>query len=313
MTTFIMSKLGRTALTVLFALTFTFFLMRMAGDPALAFLGADATPEAIAIFRQKFGLDQPVLAQFFYYLGNLARGDFGVSLRDGRPVTVVVLEVIPKTMQLMALGFGLSMLGGVPAGMLAAINRGKIIDRIVMAGSVIGFSLPNFLLGLLLLLVFTLWLRVLPSGGSDTAASFIMPTITLATAFMGIVARYTRSSMAGVLDRPFLRAARARGLSASSVLWRHALPNAAIPIVTVTGLIFGSLLGGASVIETVFAWPGMGRLLIASVLSSDLPVIQFIVILLVLTMIVTNFAIDVLYRVLDPRIGSRTSKHAVSP
>ncbi|WP_117193979.1 ABC transporter permease [Rhizobium terrae] len=307
MTMFILSKLSRAVLTILLALAFAFFLMRIAGDPALAFLGVDATPEAVAIFREKFGLDQPLPVQFLYYMANLAHGDFGVSLREGRPVIVVVSEVVPKTLQLMGLGFGLAMLIGLPAGILAAVYRGQFIDRLVMVGSVIGFSLPNFLLGLMLLLIFTLWLRLLPSGGADTAVSFIMPTVTLATAFIGVVSRYTRSSMIGVLNRPFLRAARARGLPASTVLWRHALPNAAIPIVTVTGLMFGGLLGGASVIETVFAWPGMGRLLVTSVLSSDLPVIQFIVILLVITMIFTNFAVDVLYRILDPRIGHRGS------
>lgn len=298
-------KLTRTALTMLLALCFTFFLMRMAGDPALAFLGVDATPEALALFRAKHGLDQPLLVQFGYYLINLARGDFGISLRDGRSVTTVVFEVVPRTIQLMALGFALSLLVGVPAGMLAAIKRNQWLDRLVMTGSVIGFSLPNFLLGLLLLLVFTLWLRALPSGGASGPASLIMPTLTLATAFMGIVARYTRSSMLAVLDRPFLRAARARGFSAAEVIWRHALPNAAIPIVTVSGLIFGSLLGGASVVETVFSWPGMGRLLVSSVLAKDFPVIQFIVIILAFAMIATNLLVDVVYRVLDPRIGSQ--------
>ncbi|WMT92552.1 ABC transporter permease [Pelagibacterium sp. H642] len=305
MTSFLLVKLIRTGLTVLLALCFTFFLMRMAGDPALAFLGVDAPPEALALFREKHGLDQPVLVQFGYYLSNLAQGDFGTSLRDGRSVTTVVFEVVPRTIQLMALGFAVSMLIGLPAGMIAAIKRDQWVDRLVMAGSVIGFSLPNFLLGLLLLLVFTLWLRVLPSGGASGPASLVMPTITLATAFIGIVARYTRSSMLAVLDRPFLRAARARGLSGAEVILKHALPNAAIPIVTVSGLIFGSLLGGASVAETVFSWPGMGRLLVSSVLAKDFPVIQFIVIILALAMIATNLLVDIMYGVLDPRIGSQ--------
>ncbi|WP_338532220.1 ABC transporter permease [Nitratireductor thuwali] len=193
---------------------------------------------------------------------------------------------------------------GIPAGLLAALKQGRFLDRLVMSLSVIGFSLPNFFLGLLLILIFTLWLRLLPAGGSSSPLHFVMPVITLATAYIGIVARYARASMLTVLEKPYLVAARARGASTITIVIRHALPNAAIPIVTICGLVFGSLLGGAAVIETVFAWPGMGRLLVNSVLAKDLPVVQFIVIMLTVVMVVTNLCIDLAYRLLDPRIAS---------
>lgn len=296
------SKVGRATATVFIALVFTFCMLRFSGDPAISFLGVDAPPEALEAFRNRFGLDQPFWTQFVLYLRNLAQGDFGLSLRDGRPVTEVVFEAVPKTLQLMSLGFALSLIAGIPAGVYAAAHRGKLVDRMVMAVSVLGFSVPNFFLGLLLILVFTLWLRLLPPGGSSSPVHFIMPIITLATSYVGIIARYARASMVGTLDKPFVLAARARGFAADDAIWRHAVPNAAIPMVTVCGLIFGSLLGGAAVIETVFAWPGMGRLLVQSVLSRDLPVVQFIVIMLIFIMVLTNLFVDYLYTLLDPRV-----------
>lgn len=301
---FILTKLFRSALTVVLALAFTFVLLRFAGDPALAVLGVDAAPEALEHFRTRYGLDHSVAHQFVFYLSNLMSGDFGTSLRDGRPVVNVVFEALPKTLQLMSIGFLLAMAIGIPAGLLAALKQGRFLDRLVMSVSVIGFSLPNFFLGLLLILIFTLWLRLLPAGGSSSPLHFVMPVITLATAYMGIVARYARASMLTVLEKPYLVAARARGASTTTIVIRHALPNAAIPIVTICGLVFGSLLGGAAVIETVFAWPGMGRLLVNSVLAKDLPVMQFIVIMLTVVMVVTNLCIDLAYRLLDPRIAS---------
>ncbi|WP_417766668.1 ABC transporter permease [Stappia sp.] len=305
---FLLGKVSRTAFTVLLALTFTFVLLRLSGDPALALLGVDATPEALEHFRTRYALDQGIVTQFLSYLSNLAAGDFGTSLRDGRPVEEVVFETVPRTMQLMGAGFLLALAVGVPAGMYAATRQGTVMDRLIISFSVTGFCMPNFFLGLLLILVFTLWLRLLPAGGASGPAHFVMPVITLTTAYMGIVARYARASMITVLDRPFLLAARARGASPAAILWRHALPNAAIPILTVSGLIFGSLLGGAAVVETVFSWPGMGRLLVNSVLSKDLPVVQCIVILLALVMVFTNLCIDIAYRFLDPRIASSEAR-----
>ncbi len=305
---FLLAKILRAGLTVFLALAFTFVLLRFAGDPALALLGVDATPEALDHFRARYALDQGIGAQFVSYLSNLAAGEFGISLRDGRPVVEVVFETVPKTMQLMGAGFFLALAVGVPAGMIAAVRQGTFMDRLIMSFSVTGFCMPNFFLGLLLILVFTLWLRLLPAGGASGPAHFVMPVITLTTAYMGIVARYARASIITVLDRPFLVSARARGASSAVILWQHALPNAAIPILTVSGLIFGSLLGGTAVVETVFSWPGMGRLLVNSVLSKDLPVVQFIVILLTLVMVFTNLCIDIAYRFLDPRIASSQAR-----
>lgn len=295
-------KLGRALITALLAVTFVFVVLRLSGDPALAFLGDEAPLQAVEHFNRLYGLDAPLLEQYLNYLGALLRGDFGASFRDGRAAAVVVGEVLPATLLLGGASLALAVLVGLPAGVAAALRPASLIDRVVMAFAVTGFALPNFFLGILLILVFTMRLRWLPSAGSDTWAHLVMPTLTLGTAYAGILARFVRAAMREVLTRRYILAARARGFAMGTVVRIHGLPNAALPTVTVVGLFVGGLISGAVIVETVFAWPGAGRLLIGAVEARDLPVVQFLILVVTLTMVATNLAVDLLYGLLDPRI-----------
>ena len=307
---FLSTKLIRALITTWLAVTFVFVMLRLSGDPALQILGVEATPQMIAHFNRLYGLEQPLWQQYLRYVQSLFQGDFGQSFRDGRDAVQVVAEAVPNTLLLMGTAFGLAVLIGIPAGILAALHRSTWIDRTVMGFAVIGFSLPNFFLGILLILLFTLHLRILPAGGSATAAHLVMPVITIGTYYAGLLARFARSSMLEVLARPYIPAARARGFTAAATMRRHALPNAAIPTVTVCGLIVGGLISGATITETVFAWPGVGRLLVGAVATRDMPVIQLIVLIVIVTMVVTNLAVDLMYGLLDPRIRLRRAAAA---
>jgi len=302
MTRFWLIKIIRTALTLWFVVTFTFIVLRTSGDPVVALLGADAMPYEIEQYRQQWGLDQPLIVQYIKYIGQMATGQFGVSLQDSRPVTEVIMERVPATLLLGLAAFVLAAAVGIPAGIMAALRRGKLLDRAVMAFAVFGFALPNFFLGILMILFFSLTLRVLPSSGTGTVWHIIMPAITLGTFTAGTLARFTRSAMLEVLDRPYMRAAAAKGAPFSKRVLLHALPNAAIPIVTIIGLNLGNLIAGAIVVETVFAWPGIGRMLVVAVSQRDLAVVQGLVLVIAATMVLANLAVDLLYGLLDPRI-----------
>lgn len=302
MTRFWLIKFARTVLTLWFVVTFAFVVLRTSGDPVVALLGADAMPDEIEHFRELWGLDQPLFVQYLSYIGQMATGQFGVSLRDSRPVMDIILERLPATVQLGLAAFALAALVGIPAGILAALRRGGWLDRAIIALAVFGFALPNFFLGILLILLFSLTWQILPSSGSGTFRHLIMPAVTLATFTAGTLARFTRSAMLEVLERPYMRAAAAKGVPAWKRVLLHALPNAAIPIVTVIGLNLGQLVAGAIVVETVFAWPGIGRLLVIAVSQRDLAVVQGLVLVIAVTMVLANLMVDLLYGVLDPRI-----------
>ena len=292
----------RTLLTLVFVVTFAFVVLRTSGDPVQSLLGPDATNEEIAQFREAWGLDRPLPEQYLRYVGNVLRGEFGKSYRDGRPVSEIVGERVPWTLLLTLTAYALALLIGVPAGIVAALRRNTLVDRAIMGFAVMGFALPNFFLGILMILLFSLHLRWLPSSGSGTLAHLLMPALTLGMFNAGALARFTRSAMLEVLSKPYMRAAAAKGASPLRQVLRHALPNAAIPVVTIIGLNLGILLGGAIVVETVFAWPGVGRLLVSAVSARDLAVVQAIVLLLAVIMVAINLAVDLLYGVLDPRI-----------
>lgn len=302
MTRFWLIKLVRTVLTLWFVVTFTFVVLRTSGDPVVALVGADALPAEIEQFRRQWGLDEPLVVQYFRYIGQMATGQFGESLRDHRPVMDIITERVPATLMLGFFAFLGAALVGIPAGIVAALRRGRFLDRAIMAFSVFGFALPNFFLGILMILLFSLVLRVLPSSGSGTLWHLIMPAITLGTFTAGTLARFTRSAMLEVLEKPYMRAAAAKGVPATRRILFHAFPNAAIPIVTVIGLNLGQLIAGAIVVETVFAWPGVGRLLVTAVSSRDLAVVQGLVLVIATTMVLANLTVDLLYGVLDPRI-----------
>ncbi|MDP3339192.1 ABC transporter permease [Frigidibacter sp.] len=302
MTRFWLIKLVRTVITLWFVVTFAFIVLRTSGDPVVALLGADAMPDEIEHFRELWGLDRSLFAQYVSYVGQMATGQFGNSLRDSRPVLEIILERLPATAQLGLAAFIIAAIIGIPAGIVAALRRGRLTDRIVMVFAVFGFALPNFFLGILLILLFSLYLQILPSSGTGTFLHLLMPSVTLATFTAGTLARFTRSAMLEVLEKPYMRAASARGVPFWQRVLFHALPNAAIPIVTVIGLNLGQLVAGAIVIESVFAWPGIGRLLVVAVSQRDLAVVQGLVLVIAVTMVLANLIVDLLYGLLDPRI-----------
>lgn len=295
-------KLLRTLVTLWFVVTFAFIVLRTSGDPVVALLGADAMPDEVEYFRELWGLDQPLFVQYFSYIGQMVTGQFGTSLRDSRPVMTIIMERLPATVELGIAAFVLAAVIGIPAGIIAALRRGALLDRVIMAFAVFGFALPNFFLGILLILLFSLVLQVLPSSGTGTWQHLVMPAMTLATFTAGTLARFTRSAMLEVLEKPFMRAAAAKGVPAWKRVLFHAFPNAAIPIVTVIGLNLGQLIAGAIVVETVFAWPGIGRLLVVAVSQRDLAVVQGLVLVIAVTMVLANLLVDLLYGLLDPRI-----------
>ncbi len=295
-------RMGRAMLTILLVVTFAFLVLRLSGDPALLIMSPDAPPEAIAAFRHSWGLDQPVWLQYFRYFAAIAHGDFGQSMRDGRPAVQLVAERIPATLALTLPALALKICLGIPSGIYAALHRNTAIDRGVMALATAGFTIPSFVLGLVLVLVFAVQLRWLPSGGQEGWSSAVLPVITLGLGGAAVLARFTRSAMLEVLGQPYIRTASARGVPWVAVVRRHALPNAAIPTVTIVGFMVGSLLAGAVVVESVFSWPGVGRLLVVAVANRDLAVVQCILLLVATTMVAANLLVDMLYGVLDPRL-----------
>ncbi|MGI4944798.1 MAG: ABC transporter permease [Janthinobacterium lividum] len=295
-------RAGRAVLTVFLVISFAFLVLRASGDPALLILGPDAPTAAITAFRQAWGLDQPLPLQYLHYLAGMLRGDFGASIRDGRPALALVAERVPATLALTLPALALKLGLGIPSGALAALHRNSPVDRAVMLGAVAGFTVPSFVLGLLLVLLFSVRLGWFPSGGQSGVASVVLPVLTLGLGGAGILARFTRSAMLEVLGQPYIRTASAKGVPWGAVVRNHALPNAIIPTVTVVGFMVGSLLAGAVVVESVFNWPGIGRLLVVSVANRDLAVVQCILLLVAVTMVCANLVVDLLYGALDPRL-----------
>jgi peptide/nickel transport system permease protein len=302
---FILLRMLRLVLTIWAAVTLVFVAVRLSGDPLSVLIPPDLPDDLIQQYRIRFGLDASLPVQYFRYLAGLASGDFGISFRTGGPAWDLVAERIPATLILAGSALALALALGVPAGIAAATWRGTAVDRVLMAGAVFGYAMPNFFLGILLILAFTLWLGWLPSGGFSGPASLIMPTLTLGLAAAGSYARFTRSALLEVMNAPWMRTARAKGLGWRRQVLVHALRATLVPLATLLGFTLGAMIGGAVVTETVFAWPGIGRLLVVSVAERDLAVVQLIVLLAAATMAVTNMIVDLLYGVLDPRIGTR--------
>ena len=302
MTRFLLIRFGRALLTIILVVTFAFVVLRLSGDPAMLILNVDAPPAAIAAFREAWGLDRPLYVQYAAYFGQILHGDLGQSMRDGRPAAQLVWERLPATLMLAIPALLIKVGLGIPAGVQAALHRGLWTDRLVMALAVAGFTVPSFVLGLVLVLVFAVQLGWLPSGGNISPLSPILPVITLGVGGAAVLARFTRSAMLEVLGQPYIRAAMAKGVPWHRVVRGHALPNAAIPTVTIVGFMVGSLMAGAVVVESVFSWPGVGRLLVVAVSNRDLAVVQAVLLLVAATMVMANLAVDLLYGVLDPRL-----------
>jgi peptide/nickel transport system permease protein len=283
--------------------TFIFLLIRLLpGDPAQVIAGVLASPEDVARIRHQLELDQPGWQQYLSFIGRLLHGDLGVSTHTGQPVLNEVATRIPYTAELALVSTTIAILVGVTLGVIAATRHNTKLDLLVSGASVAGVSMPVYWLGLMLVVVFAVWLRVLPAAGAGEPASIVLPSVTLASFSIGFIARQTRSAMLEVLGQDFVRTARAKGAGRRSVLVRHALRNALLPIVTTIGLQFGTLLGGAVLTETVFAWPGIGRLLVDSIFSRDFPMVQGVVLLIAFAFIVVNLVTDVVYAYVDPRI-----------
>ncbi|MFN3855881.1 MAG: ABC transporter permease [Phreatobacter sp.] len=295
-------RLGRALITVVLVVTFAFVVLRLSGDPALIILGPETPPEAIAAFRKSWGLDDPLWEQYIRYFIAIAQGELGRSMRDGRAAIDLVSERIPATLALTLPALTLKLGIGIPAGIFAALHRGSLADRAIMLMSVAGFTVPSFVLGLVLVLVFAVQLGWLPSGGQDSWRHAILPVLTLGIGGAAVLARFTRSAMLEVLGQPYIRTASAKGVPWRHVVMGHALPNAAIPTVTIIGFMVGSLIAGAVVVESVFSWPGVGRLLVVAVANRDLAVVQCILLLVAATMVAANLTVDFLYGFLDPRL-----------
>ncbi|MDQ7843462.1 MAG: ABC transporter permease [Armatimonadota bacterium] len=284
-------------------LTVVFVLMRaVPGDPARLIAGPEATQVELEAVRREWGLDAPLPVQYLQYLSRVARGDLGESIRSRRPVTVELAARFPNTLQLALASLLIMTVLGVSVGIVAATHQNTFLDYASMTVALVGISMPVFWLGLMLMLLFSLYLGWLPATGKDGLAHVILPAITLGTALTAVVARITRASMLEVLRQDYIRTARAKGLSERLVVWAHALRNALIPTVTVVGLNFGGLLSGAVLTETVFAWPGIGRLIVDAIEMRDYAIVQGGVLLVALTYSLVNLIVDVAYAFIDPRI-----------
>jgi ABC-type dipeptide/oligopeptide/nickel transport system permease component len=295
------------AIPVLFGVSLAVFLMvhLIPGDPAALIAGTDATRADVENVRQSLGLDRPLPAQYASFVGRALTGDFGNSFRTGRPVLDEIAPRYLNTVTLGALALLIAVVIGMATGILSAVRRHTVFDNTALLLSLAGVSMPTFFLGLLLMLTFSVWLNWLPLSGKDTWLHYILPAITLSTASIAVISRIMHASLIEVLGEDYVRTARAKGQRESLVIWRHAVRNALIPVVTVAGLQLGYLLGGAVVTETVFAWPGVGRLLVQSILARDFPVVQAAVLLLATTFVAINLVTDLIYGLLDPRIRVR--------
>ncbi len=299
---FVTRRLLHTALVTLGVVTLAFVALRLSGDPAATMLPGDASVDELRDLRHALGLDRPLHVQYVAFLGSAVRGDFGDSFRHQQPAFGLVLERLPATLELAFAALLLAVVVALPLGIVAAIYRGRAVDMVAMGFAVVGQATPYFWMGIMLILVVSVELGWLPTSGRGGWPHLILPAVTLGTHFAASLARLTRTSMLEVLGQNFVTTARAKGLGEPRVVLAHALKNAAVPVVTLIGLQFGTLLGGAVVTETIFAWPGVGRLAVQSIFVRDYPVVQAGVLVLALVFVAINLAVDLLYSTLDPRI-----------
>ncbi len=283
-----------------------FFIMSLSpGDPARTILGETAPIEAVEALREELGLNDPVLKRYVDYMGGLLHGDMGTSYKSNRPVFDEIMGRFPATLKLSLWGMLFAVVLSIPIGIISATKQYSLVDGVSMVGALLGVATPNFWLGLILIIVFSLNLKWFPSGGMDGWKTYIMPVITLGTGCMASITRTTRSSMLEVIRQDYIRTARAKGVKQRVVITRHALRNALIPVITVIGLQFGYLLGGAVLTETVFSWPGVGTYLVNSIKAKDTPSVMGCVIVFSIAFSIVNLLVDLLYAFVDPRIKSK--------
>jgi peptide/nickel transport system permease protein len=289
---------------VLFGITTLVFLLIhiIPGDPVEVVLGETARPADREALRHALGLDLPLLQQWWQYLSGIAHFDLGESLHTKRAVNQLLMERLPATALLSIISMLVAIVIALPLGVLAAVYKDSICDRLAMMTAMLGVSIPNFVMGPILIIIFALWLGWFPVSGNEGVYSLVLPALTLGTALAAILSRMVRASVLEVLQEDYIRAARARGLSEVRILVIHALRNAALPVITILGMQFGALLAGAVITETIFAWPGIGQLMIESIQKRDYPVVQACVLLISVTYVFVNLLTDLLYTRLDPRV-----------
>lgn len=303
MTAYVLKRLlGLLPTLFIVAVLVFLFVHMLPGDPARLAAGSDASPETVALVRKDLGLDKPLPQQFFSFFGNIVQGDFGHSLRSKRPVSTEIAERFMPTLLLTITSMAWAVVFGLVIGIVSAVYRNRWPDRIGMTLAVSGISFPAFALGMLLMQIFSVQLGWLPTVGADSWRHYILPSLTLGAAVAAVMARFTRASFIEVIGEDFVRTARAKGVSEKWVILKHTLRNALIPVVTMMGLQFGFLLGGSIVVEAVFNWPGLGRLLVDAIDMRDYPVIQTLVLLFSLEFILINLVVDVLYGFINPTI-----------
>ncbi|MBX3070831.1 MAG: ABC transporter permease [Thermomicrobiales bacterium] len=305
MAPFLIQRLIRGILVLLAVSLIVFVLMHLTGDPAALMVPEGATADEVAEVRERMGFDRPILVQYVIFLKRAVTGDFGYSYRIQRPAFDLVVERIPATLRLMAASVGVSLAVALPVGVIAATHRNSLFDRISMVMILFGQSMPTFWFGIMAILIFPVRLGWLPTSGYKGPSYLVLPAITLGLYTSAVIARVLRSSLIEVLSRDYIRTARAKGLAGRQVLLRHAVKNAAIPVITVVGLQIGYLMGGSIITETVFGYPGMGLLAIQAIRGQDIPVLQSFVIFVAAIIVAINFLVDIAYMYLDPRVRYR--------
>ncbi len=317
MSTYLLRRVAQTLPVLFLASIVVFVFIRLVpGDPAVTLAGPDATPEIVNAIREQMGLNQSLPQQYLIWISHVLQGDLGRSYINRLPIAQLIGMALPATIQLALIALGLAVLVGIPSGIISAVWRGRPIDWLITAINGLVLAVPNFWIAILLIIAFSVRLRWLPPGGriefgEDAGLawrSLVLPALTLFPSISAALSRFTRASMLEVLHEDYVRTARAKGLSPFSVISRHALRNALIPVITILGIQFGRLMGGAVIIETVFAWPGVGRLILQGVLNRDYAVVQGALLMMVIIFITVNLLVDLLYGVCDPRVRLATGR-----
>ncbi len=299
---FIIQRFLQAIVALLILSVLIFGMVRLTGDPTLLMLPEDATAEDIAILQRALGLDRPLPVQYWVFISRAIQGDFGRSVKGQLPVGDIIKERLPYSIRLGAASLLVTLVIALPLGVLAAVNKGSLLDTVAQIIAVLGQSMPMFWVGIVLIQIFAVYLRLLPSGGTGSLAHYVLPAFTLGWWLVAGIMRLLRSSLLETLDGEFIKLARIKGLTEVRVIWKHALRNALIPVVTFGGIYMAILITASILVETVFAWPGVGRLVYESIVFRDFPVVQAVVMMMAGFVIVTSLVVDILYAYLDPRI-----------
>jgi ABC-type dipeptide/oligopeptide/nickel transport system permease component len=302
MTVYVTRRLAQALIVLLGISVVVFVILHLTGDPTVLMLPPDVTAEEVARFRKAMGFDDPLPVQYWRFLRGVLQGNFGNSLRHDEPALALVWERMPATLELTVVALAVALLLAIPAGIVSAIFRNTAVDYVSTVVALVGQAMPTFWLGIMLILVFAVGLQVLPSSGRGSVLNLILPALTLGLFTAARTMRLTRSALLEVLGQDYVRTARAKGVAERGVVWKHALRNASIPVITIVGLELGTLLGGAVITETIFAWPGVGRLSVQAIYNRDYPLVQASVFVLASIFVLVNLAVDLVYTYLDPRI-----------